>query len=190
MDADVVARGWKRSFGVVAPIASICRSVLHERWMRVHSLPNSKRYASSPEEYEELLARQNAVATAVLGADEECTFFCCEFPGEPASRILDLLPAPSSALAWLPELASLADDYYEEIRIVATTVLWSPQRFDALIRARADYEIGPVLLANLRRHTAFAPYDGGADLFLDSPRSIPMLTRRWSSWLSAHPDGL
>jgi hypothetical protein len=189
MQSDAIVRDWERNFGTVAPVGHLCRSALQERWMRIHSLPNSKRYASSTDEYDILLARQNAVATALLGAGSECIFFCCEFPGEPASRILDLLPAPLSGFFWLPELAALADDY-EDIRIGAILVSWQPGPFDVLIRARADDEIGPVLFANMQNRTAFAPYDGGADLFLESPEMIPPLKHQWVSWLPTHSDGV
>jgi len=146
MEADAIAANWQRSFGAVAPIGHLCRSALQERWLRIHSLPNGKRYASSPDEYDEILARQNAAAATVLGAGSQCVFFCCEFPGEPASQVLDLLRLPHASFVMVPELASLTD-YYEAIQICAAVVSWNPGGFDAIIRACADDEVGPVLFA-------------------------------------------
>lgn len=69
---------WKRTFGKFAPLGYVCREKLPSRWLRIHSLPKSKRYPQTEAEYRELLRRHNEVATDLLGEGDECALFVDE----------------------------------------------------------------------------------------------------------------
>ena len=58
-----LAEEWKRRF-VNPPISHWMRD--SPGWLRIHSLPGSKRYPESDAEYAEMVRRHNAVAQAVL----------------------------------------------------------------------------------------------------------------------------
>lgn len=189
MQSKTIAGAWRRAFGNVAPVGHLCRIALADRWLRIHSLPGAKRYPEDPAEYAELLLRHNAVATSLLGSDADCILFFCDFPSEPATALLGLLPAASRVPYYLPELARLTNEY-EQLRIGATCVAWHSGSFDEILRARTDDRIGPTLFANLDRGTAFAPYDGGADLFFASREQVAESRVLWGSWLSPRNDGL
>lgn len=174
---DVVDR-WCESFGEFPPIGSFCRDELPARWLRIHSLPESKRYPGTEPEYRELLRRHNEVATTLLGDGDSCILFAATSDDDPPPSLAGL------TFVEVPDLSAL------QIHIAAAQVPWRPGRFDALIRAVADETAGPFLFANFERRTAYAPYDGGADLFLASPDEVVTMKARWSGWLSARPDGL
>jgi len=157
MNPSDLAAQWTTAFGPFPPLGYICREHLHDRWLRIHNLPESKRYPDCEAEYAELLRRHNEVATTVLGNGEPCVLFVASYGDAP---------------------------------IIATPVIWQPHAFDHLIRAVADEDHGPALFANIQHRTAYAPYDGGADFFLDSPESASWLKRQWASWLSSRADGL
>ena len=184
-----IAVEWRDAFGDVAPVGCGCRQGMLERWLRVHSLPGSKRYPSGRAESDELLRRHNEVATAVLGADQPCLVFVgrlADGPGEPrnptmAGAELDFLG--------LPELASRLDGG-EWMQFAAARATWTPSRFDATIQAIAEADEAHVLFANTRRGTAYCPYDGGADLILANAEAVEVSRLRWSSWLSRYPKGL
>lgn len=159
MMEDVAAR-WAEVFGECQPIGYVCREALPARWLRIHSLPKSKRYPDTEPEYQELLRRHNEAATTLLGAGEPCILFA----------------------------ATYDDD--GNVDIAAEHVVWEPGRFDALIRAVADEEAGPFLFASFDRRTAYAPYDGGADLFFASQDAVATMKAVWRDWLSARPDGV
>lgn len=189
MRPETIARRWQRAFGSVAPLGHSCMAALPSRWVRAHSLPGSQRYANTPGEYAELLLRYNTVATEVLGAGSECVLFVCEFPGETAPSLGALPPALS--VAPIPMTGHLAPaESQESGRISAVSVTWSAGTFDDLLRARADDALGPILFANLDRRTAFAPYDGGSDLFLEDADAAARCRALWPAWLSSREDGL
>lgn len=167
----------------------LCRDSLPDRWLRIHSLPRGKRYPETQAEYVELLLRQNTVATAVLAASAECVLFFCDFPDEPELSLPNRLSMTFPEPVWVPELASLTDAY-EQLRIGAVSVTWQHGTFDDLLRGRADGRLVPFLFVNLAAGTAFAPYDGGVDLFLKGPDDVTAARRRWPAWLSPRPDQL
>jgi hypothetical protein len=163
MDASEIAFGWKRAFGDFLPIGYVCREHLRDRWVRVHSLPDSKRYPESEAEYLELLRRHNEVATAVLGDGADCVLFMVVFGRPP--EVLDPVFGPimtESGLIQVNELTARADPDPESplARVGAIPVQWRSAQFDPALRAVAE-DRGRVLFANLSSGTAYAPYDGG-----------------------------
>jgi hypothetical protein len=194
MDATAIADSWRRAFGDAAPLGFACRTAHQGRWLRIHSLPGSRRYPESESDFTELLRRQNEVATTTLGSEDACVLFAGEFADAAGAAEAPILPEFDRAI-WVavPELCTPDDDAPPEpawIRIAAAPVLWAAGRFDALIRATAVGEAGPVLFANLGTGQAYAPYDGGADLFFRTSQQVEMMRERWRTWLSTRRDGL
>jgi hypothetical protein len=75
------------AFGDLPPVSHLLRRAILDRWLRVHSLPQSKRYAETDVEYEELIRRHNAesLVELVFGARSGrsttgCTGACELFP--------------------------------------------------------------------------------------------------------------
>jgi len=52
---------WESSFHGGAPIAHELKNIFTNRWVRFHSLPESKRYPTRESEYNEILSRYNQV---------------------------------------------------------------------------------------------------------------------------------
>ena len=63
---------WAEHYPSIPPLGYRLREALPERWLRVHDLPDGKRYATDDAEAAEILRRMNAVATSVLGEDAPC----------------------------------------------------------------------------------------------------------------------
>ncbi len=179
-NASAIAAEWTLRFGDFAPLGFVCRGKLHSRWVRIHSLPGSKRYPDSEPEYTELLRRHNEAATIVLGDGEACIAFFVSFGEEEEPPFLDAVT--------IPELSSFPDA--EDCTIAAAPIVWQQGHFDRVIRAVADETFRGVLIANLRRRTAYAPYDGGADLIFESQDAARQGRDRLSDWLSMRADGL
>lgn len=177
MTSAEIANSWKQSFGDFAPVGFVCRERLRPRWLRIHSLPGSKRYPDTDADYVELLRRHNEAATAVLGEHEECVLFAGTYAH-------DLPVIEGISFVAVPELS------IDDMTFAAAPCSWKRTRFDSLIAAVADERAGPVLFANFSRRSAYAPYDGGADLFLDSAERVLPLKTKWSAWLSPRNDEL
>ncbi|MCA9708875.1 MAG: hypothetical protein KDK70_23725, partial [Myxococcales bacterium] len=63
---------WSERFGQTSPLGYRLRAAFPERWLRIHSLPQSKRYPDSAAELDVLLHRHRTVAAAVLSPDTPC----------------------------------------------------------------------------------------------------------------------
>jgi hypothetical protein len=186
MNASLIAQSWKCAFEGALPAGFLLRKHFPDRWLRVHSLPDARRYPSCATEYEEILNRHNTVASYVLGEGSKCSLFIARF-GEshewPDATFLPLVgDIPSHAIA--------SGDPDEPIQFFGLQVTWHRSVFDKLICAAADDKTGPILFANTATQTIYAPYDGGADLFFSSPTAIELAKLKFHPWLSAREDGL
>ena len=79
MHSPLLAKSWKCTFDGALPAGFLLRQHFPDRWLRVHSLPEAKRYPSCAAEYEEILNRHNTVAAYVLGEGSKCSVFIARF---------------------------------------------------------------------------------------------------------------
>ncbi len=182
---------WKTFYGSAPPVTHLLRDVILDRWLRIHSLPESKRYAETPDEYSILLLRHNTVATEVLGSQTPCLLLVGRYAEHSEvdihSQILPQLQSVRFAL-----FTSLIDPTEPDliINVWYALVVWSSNQFDNIIKAVADGNEANILFVSLETGEAYAPYDGGADLFLISSERQSQLKQQFRQWLSKHPQGL
>lgn len=151
------------------------RQIYPERWLRIHSLPESKRYAHLEEEYVELLLRHNKVARDALGEGAQC-YLIEGFWVEPEEH----------QSGWV---VSLEGEEFN-LRVEAAASIWVCGNHNALLRAVADCKTAHVLFASRESGCIYAPYDGGADLIYRNEQERNERRAAYSTWLSAHPAGL
>jgi hypothetical protein len=189
MEIEDISSTWSAEFGLVEPVGFALRKALPDRWLRVHSLPGSKRYAETEAESRELLQRQNQVATAMLGFHQTCILFAAKFSDDREAPKDDHVCGIQ--LTNIESMSCQNEDEYEGwLHVFAACTEWRQNQFDALFLAVAEDAIGPISIANLQKKTVFAPYDGGADLFFASQESVQLSKAAWRSWLSDRQDGL
>ncbi|MES1176675.1 MAG: hypothetical protein ABUL62_20295 [Myxococcales bacterium] len=181
------------AFGGLPAVGHLLRSANSDRWLRVHSLPNSKRYAETDAEYDEILRRHNELALEILGPHGRAVLFLHAW-GTAAD-----LPAAFSGFGWATplDLESTSPTIYPspeaddpDLVVAGFPILWSPGAWDSLLRDIANDRLPSVVVLNPATGEAYAPYDGGADLFLANSERVATLADRWASWLSERPDGL
>ena len=169
------------------PLGHILRVEYPERWLRIHSLPDSKRYADTPIEYSTLLTRHNAAASAVLGIGGKCLLFVGRPEGDSQWQSeRQTLPGTKETTFTLFQSVSDADEPAQTaMNFWCAPVRWHPERFDELLRAVADDEEEFIVFASLQSGEIYAPYDGGADLILSSSLRCDELKQKFEAWLSS-----
>jgi hypothetical protein len=185
MTQPTASTAWTASFPSAAPAGFLCRVAFPDRWLRIHSLPESKRYAETESERAEILRRHNTVASHMLGEGSDCILFLARFGQEkqwPADRDIPLN-------ADRPEYALTYENDGDVWQFFSTPVVWRSEQFNDLILASADDATGPLLFANTKLGAAYAPYDGGADLFFPDPSNVEEAKKKFRSWLSVRTDG-
>lgn len=170
---------WRSRFADLEPLGWRLRAALPERWLRVHALPGSKRYADTEAERQEIRTRARALASVVLG-EGPVWLLVLEERGVPELPALGLAPA----------LRFEADAPADAPRIyLAAKAPWRGPAFEALVEAIADDRCRALWLEPATGEL-LAPYDGGFDLILADGRRRDALAARWAGWLSSRPDGL
>jgi hypothetical protein len=194
LDETFLAR-WSVWYPGAPPIGFLLRAAYPERWLRIHSLPGSKRYATSAADYAELLLRHNTVAADLLGGvGAPCAVLVCATSEGPWSRNLGAQAALAEgdlpfacrlpAALWEQRAA-----FAEPVHLIGGACTWQVGAFDGFLRAVADDEVKGLVI-ELERGQVYAPYDGGADLFFATREERDSGRKRYESWVSSRPDGL
>lgn len=182
---------WRSEFGEVAPRGHLLRRHLTAQWVRFHSLPGSKRYAESLDEYAEIQHRHLLIASTIFSADEPLYVFRA-LNEEPKLRGKSRHQLAGrqfrEAVAAVPN-ESLGHDDEDRMYVRALVSKWKPDFFEAAIRLLADWKEVGVSFVSPSTKNIFCPYDGGMDIFTFSI-SPEELRARFAGWLSTRPDGL
>jgi hypothetical protein len=66
---------WQSNFPNCPPINYLFKIFYTDRWLRIHSLPDSKRYAETAEEWQVLLQTQNSILDDVFSNNDKVILF-------------------------------------------------------------------------------------------------------------------
>lgn len=173
---------WRRRYPNARPVGFMLRESGAQHWLRLHSLPESKRYPDTDAERATIIARHNTLAADVLGEGAACWLVQVRWSGAQREPI-----APD-----VPLVSRFPDDDDEDFfgYIHAKPVIWMAGAFDDLLEAVADDRSAKTLWMSVASGAVFSPYDGGVDVFLPSADAVVALKSKYAAWLSPHPLGL
>jgi hypothetical protein len=186
---------WAATFPNCPPYPPMLRSACPERWLRIHSLPRAKRYATTANEKRLLLERHETVADRLLSSDRASCALVVTYAngyrgkGEPSSVTSRKMEIATEWLepAWRD---SSIDDDLDETVFAVSPFTYRRGDLAPLIVDVADDRTASLLMFNMESGRAYAPYDGGADLFFTSSEERDQARRDFSKWLSPRSDGL
>lgn len=182
----VFQRWLRERFGTTPPAGYCLRTDHRERWLRLHSLPASKRYAEDDAERGEVRRRAWAAASEVLPTGSPVWLVMCMFGADSDHARRDEVPSLVFHRAGRYEHALLD----EPLVAYAAETTWPHDGFDQLLAAIAGDAVGAVWFCQASGEV-FAPYDGGVDLVVESPRRAEALRRVFApDWFSSRADGL
>ena len=184
---------WRSHYGDCPPLGFLLRETFPERWFRIHSLPDAKRYAESARELVSLLHRHNTVATDLLGSDAPAMIVA-------APSHMPVLVRPPRGLRRYSRLGleplmlivegDPADRDSLSIPLSSVRIHWHAGALDDVLADVANDLLKPFAVVSLSTGRVYAPYDGGADLILASEAERDAYCTKYEAWLSPHPSGL
>jgi len=181
---------WQAQFGEIPPRGHILRRALPEHWVRFHSLPDSKRYAESVDEYREIQQRHLSIASVLFSANEPMYVFRAhEAEVRLRGKARHQLAGRQfrEAVTVLPP--GIRQDGEDRFYVRALVSRWKPDFFEDSIRLLADWrEVGISFVSPATRNIV-CPYDGGMDVFTFSI-APEELCSRFAAWRSSRPDGM
>jgi len=185
---------WISRFGDTPPIAHRFRDLYCDRWVRFHSLPDSKRYAETESEWATLLERHNAVVSQLTADGTQLELLTTNWsedqaPDGPPDDIRELHLSP---LHWrtvaMHEVDGDTDPNYWHI--FRSTITWVPGSLDNVFRLVAEDRIANVMVLDPASSWLLHPYDGGLDVILGTRDERDTMSIAFKSWRSRRSDGL
>ncbi len=180
---------WNTHFEGHRPVGHHLRDSLHLRWVRFHSLPGSKRYAETDEEWAILFERHNRIADEVLGDGSRCWLVLCddlEYSVRESLKHLERFDFERWFSWWENDELGEAVEW----PVYAAETIWQAGQFNDLIRNVSVNGEPFLLLVSQTTHGIFAPYDGGIDLIQPSGRLASILKAKFPSWRPSNVQGL
>ncbi|MEU5881527.1 hypothetical protein [Spirillospora sp. NPDC047279] len=186
-EVGALTAAWRARWGG-RPIAHELRGRHADRWVRFHSLPGSKRYAETEEEYGVVLGRHRSLL-AELGADEGLYLIAGYFAGARVGAAPDPRTHPG-AVPWLTIEPDERSVFETPLTLCVSMASLERTALDPLLRSVADDELGHVIIGPPDLRWLYHPYDGGGDVIAPTVHDRDVLKSRHAGWLSAHPAGL
>lgn len=187
---------WDREFQDCPPLGFRLRALIPDRWVRFHSLPESKRYPEDEEEYQILLERHNTILGNLTRQSPRVVLVTTGYSEtpEPVRRDAEVEALDPNARLWRTvPTHTAAPDYFDAPtywHLFASEWEWRPELFDQLIRLVAADAIANVLIVEPECRWVLHPYDGGMDVIAETPARRTSLRSAHKDWLSASRDGL
>lgn len=186
---------WDHSFPGCEPVAHLLRERCRSRWVRFHSLPESKRYPENEHEMRGVLERHNTILGDLLGTEREVILLTTAYSDDPlsAERSPHLVVLDPAGERWRAVPMHSIDDSFADPtywHVSASLWNWQPGTFDPLVRQVAADDTGDVMMVDPHCRWLLHPYDGGMDVILESVVQRDSLKRAYPGWLSPREDGL
>ena len=194
---------WESNYGDIPPLGHILREEFFaDKWFRIHSLPDSKRYADNDDEMQIILNRQNALINDLIGSGQTYLLMFYAISENPESacfdKIADIIRLNSIRL----DIAS--PEYYDgELYLVSGFVnkIWEETSIDLYLEKVAndesvvsfdacEFNFYHILIIDIKQNRVIIPYDGGVDIFLNTRCERDSFKSKYKDWLSVHECGL
>ena len=195
MDIKKFLELWNVSFPNSYPINYKLKNLFPDRWFRIHSLPNAKRFAKTAEEVKEVKNRQNKLIDGLIGNNKQYFFLISSYEAVPKFptgydeliKISDFVQLES-----LPLHEIFPEEYDEPIYLCLAVKqkIWVKNSLDKVLISVSRDEVENVLLIDFDNSCVICPYDGGMDLILKNETMRDLYSRKYSHWISTRSDGL
>jgi len=181
---------WRENYGAIPPLGYRLRESFPNRWIRFHSLPNSKRYADTHEERTIILNRANELACEILNIDEPFWLAASRMDENPEMVNYGFPPFTVNSRQ-LPKVYGWMDPEDQiSFSTYSKQTSWQIGEFDDVFSKIAEEEDYGVIFATLDLSSIFIPYDGGFDIIISNPKRVAELNKKYSNYLSTREDGL
>ena len=182
---------WSENFDGLAPLAYELKHQLSDRWVRFHSLPESKRYPENEFEYVEVLSRYNKILREHFGLNAQLYVVIPEYSGsktpfKPEKKLRKMF---RNTEYWktVDRREEFGGEFYWHFH--AASINYSGYELNALLRLIANDEVANCFVVAESFRSLFHPYDGGSDSILSSMEERNELKEKFCNWLSSHPEG-
>ena len=186
---------WTLTFPDTVQISYLFKHYFSDKWFRIHSLPESKRYAENDNDWETLLSRQNEIITDLFGLDTNVLLVTGEYNwgNERKTHVTNEEEVFKKYLFTQLDSIDLyklnSDDFDngEIYRPSFTETIWKVNLHDNLLREIAKDNIR-AFFVSFEKRIIVVPYDGGIDLILKDSFMRDFYKNKYKQYLSERED--
>jgi hypothetical protein len=200
LDPAALATRWSEVWPDTRPIGHEFKSGTTDgsrTWVRLHSLPNSKRYPETEDEFATVLGRHHTVLQELIDMSAKPPTALCVVFQDWSSTSTNAWPrnewgfSDPGTVPWQSIRVEEKGDapLWFHLRIM-TIPIDDLRALDPPLRRVADDDVAGMWLAPESFEWLFHPYDGGADVIAPSVKAMQWLRREHAPWLSSHESGL
>ena len=187
---------WASNFADTIPIQHYFKHDYADKWFRIHSLPESKRYADNEQELNILLNRQNKIATDLLGDNTNLLLVTGDYNYNSPNDVHitkeeSIFSSYSFTILENIDLHKLSPDEYERgqtYRPAFSEIVWNSDRHNFLLKEIANDRV-KAFFVSFDNKAIVAPYDGGIDIILKDTATRDIYKQKYKDWLSEREDG-
>jgi hypothetical protein len=184
---------WHLNYPESFPTNYELKWIYEDRWIRIHSLPDSKRYADTEAEYDTIFERQNQLINDLIGEGSEIIITFGLYTGDISiNNYKKLTDFGEFNKVQTIDLKKERPEEHEDdllLDIYIKIENWRSNSKNDILRAIADDEIRAMFICP-SKNCIVAPYDGGVDIIVDSSKKRDELKVQYRDWLSDREDGL
>jgi len=188
---------WNSVYPDTIPLAHYFKHDYKDRWFRIHSLPESQRYADTDQEWDILLSRQNKIILDLIGNSKKLFIVTGEYdfdgkfdpPGFLDNELLEDFKFKSLKTIDMYKPGSDEFDKETTYRPFFAEINWEQNKYNNILRSIAIDEMRAFFIC-IDKKCLIAPYDGGMDFVLENEKMKEVYKNKYKDWLSLHPEGL
>ncbi len=169
---------WNKSYPETSPINYLFKLTLSDRWFRIHSLPESKRYANSDEDWRILLERQNTIIDDLI------------FQNTKIKVVVNFIEInnPLFKKYDFTNIGVLVDNKAERVyQSFLFETIWTMNSLNDMLKDIANDELRAYIIGD---DCIISPYDGGMNLYLKDSETRDFYKNKYKKWLSLREDGM
>ena len=188
------AEFWNNTFDGMPPVAHELKIQFADRWVRFHSLPESKRYPETEAEYQEVLSRHNQVLSELCSSCSDVYIVAPEYssvlePKPPGPELEGVLQNPEYWQSVPMHDPEEGEEFHSYWHLYYECAKWESGSLDRIFKQVANDELRNIMVINPTLGWVFHPYDGGADVILQNESKMQQLKNKFKGWLSAYASG-
>ncbi len=168
---------WEKNYPETPPINYFFQQKLHDRWLRIHSLHQSKRYANTKEEWDELFLRQHTVINDLIPHNTEIQV------------VINFIEIDSFLfkLYDFENIGVFVDSENETVfQSFCFKTNWQTNCLDQLLKEVANDNVRAFIIGP---NCLISPYDGGMNIIYQNTEIRDFHKNKYKAWLSKRADG-
>lgn len=183
---------WREEYPLCPPLGHLLRVAYEDRWFRIHTLPDSKRYPENKSEVQEILKLHNDLLSDLIGNEKPYILLLTRRSGGPRfqidedlpKRISGALPKDMRETFFFLDEEEPDNSFYWNFFIKEK--IWKHGCEDQLLKEIMLYKEGNVLFINKADEIIYHPYDGGANIFIKSSSLKDGMKKKYERWFVPH----